>query len=340
MSQRYHLFAVIGAVVAVSIGAFVVFYRPESAYTPNLAAGIDHYAKHCVSCHGAAGEGLFGNPALDDPEVRDLAAEEIFDTVSKGVIDTAMVAYSDRRGGLLSDHTLRDLVLVIQTADWLAVALRVDELGLTPPENYIVNLSDEQRAQIAQLSGGEQMVRGLLTYGEYCATCHGGNGEGTIAGVELNADTFRADYTSQEIIDIVMDGVDDTRMAGWREDLPTADIDDVTAFLQRWDNLNALGLVFEMPEDLPIDMSPERIARGQKLFATYCTRCHGNRGQGTLIAPTLNDPVFLSENPNHRIRQLIMQGVPDTLMAGWEGYLADEDIFALNAFIRAWETTE
>lgn len=85
----------------------------------------------------------------------------------------------------------------------------------------------------------------------------------------------------------------------------------------------------------------DQVRQGAGLFATYCSVCHGNRGEGTAQAPRLNDPGFLAGVSDDLLRDTIAQGRPGTAMLAWSqaygGTLTAEQIEKLVAFVRSWE---
>lgn len=326
----------LGAALVVAAGGalgILVLLKPDSS--PDPVSGMTLFAGHCAACHGAAGEGLFGTPPLNDPDVCAKSAGELRDTVARGSNGTAMIAYSRARGGTLGERDLDDLVAMIRQCGWAAVAARVEALGFTPPPALLSALSAGVQAQIAALPDGPQLVSGLQVYAGRCATCHGGSGEGTVAAPAVNSPDLRADNTPDDLRAIIADGVPDTRMAAWSSELSAGEIDATLALLLRWAEIDALGLDLAV-EVAPLDLNGADAGRGATLFKTLCTRCHGSRGQGSLIAPALNDPVFLRDTPPRTLYEIIRMGVADTLMAGWAGYLDDQEILSLVAYLQTW----
>jgi mono/diheme cytochrome c family protein len=90
-------------------------------------------------------------------------------------------------------------------------------------------------------------------------------------------------------------------------------------------------------------------AIGANLFAENCADCHGTSGEGgpnptrpgDIIAP-ISSAEYLKTRDNATIRNIISQGQPDFGMSpfGAEngGPLDDEQIDAIVAFVRSWET--
>lgn len=87
---------------------------------------------------------------------------------------------------------------------------------------------------------------------------------------------------------------------------------------------------------------------GQNLFATNCTVCHGDFGEGgpnptrpgDIIAP-ISTAEFLKTRDDFTLRSIIAQGQPNFGMspfgAAFGGPLDDASLDALVAFIRSWE---
>ncbi len=85
------------------------------------------------------------------------------------------------------------------------------------------------------------------------------------------------------------------------------------------------------------------VAAGRDLWAVNCSTCHGPGGEGLPGFPALNAREFLEEASDGQIHHLIAGGVPGTAMAAWwnelGGPLTDDQIQALVAFIRSWESS-
>jgi cbb3-type cytochrome c oxidase subunit III len=330
-------------VVVLGVAFLLEPSRQEDAAAEQQAAqiveGMDYYAENCALCHGAAGEGLGAYPPLSDEAIALMEAEDLFKTVARGRYGTQMAAYSVHEGGVFTDAQVNSLVTMIQYGDWAVVAARVDALGLTPPEIVVVELSDETLSEVTALPGGETLASGLTLYVENCASCHGANGEGSTRSPALNDETLRAQYTDDDLTRIIEQGVPGTLMAGWSRALTGTEIADLVTLVRRWDEIDAAGVEMPVVEVEPIDMSPEAIAAGGRLFDVLCVQCHGAEGYGTQMAPALNNQIFLDDTPDQMIQQIIAMGVPGTVMPAWTGRLSEADIAALTAFIRNWAPT-
>jgi mono/diheme cytochrome c family protein len=99
--------------------------------------------------------------------------------------------------------------------------------------------------------------------------------------------------------------------------------------------------------------------RGARLFAMFCSACHGKYGQGgtaldpalmmlaeppqELLTPALNNPDTLAVASDDYFRHIITTGRHDTNMISWradEGGLSEAEIDRLVGYIRKWEGQE
>lgn len=101
-----------------------------------------------------------------------------------------------------------------------------------------------------------------------------------------------------------------------------------------------------MPEELTAS-TEQKLARGEQLFATHCTVCHGTLGRGDgpgarFVFPpprrfeTGRFKLVSSENGAPFDRDLVAtlrRGIPGSAMPAW-GWLAEEDLWALAAWVR------
>src|SRR5512136_2339706 len=75
---------------------------------------------------------------------------------------------------------------------------------------------------------------------------------------------------------------------------------------------------------------------GRALFATNCTTCHGQNGEGA-VGPALNSRGLLKTTSGATLSSLIHTGVPGSVMPAWGqeygGPLTDEQVTQLVAFI-------
>lgn len=84
---------------------------------------------------------------------------------------------------------------------------------------------------------------------------------------------------------------------------------------------------------------------GAQLFAKNCAACHGQYGQGGPIPGRTGDMItsisssdFLKTRDDTTLRNIISLGQPDSGMTAFGGSLSDDQIDALVAYMRSWET--
>ena len=176
------------------------------------------YHQNCSGCHGA--DGRHGAaPAIGDPVYLALASDDTMRSVaSKGRAGTAMSAFAQKEGGMLTDAQVDSIVRGIRQR-WSnpgAVA------GVTLPPY--------------QASGAGDVQRGEAAYNTFCASCHGvGDKGGPKAGSVLNP-AYLSLMTDQGLRTIVITGRPDFDAPDWRNNVPgrpmsDQEITDVVAWL-------------------------------------------------------------------------------------------------------------
>ncbi|MCB0067954.1 MAG: c-type cytochrome, partial [Caldilineaceae bacterium] len=78
------------------------------------------------------------------------------------------------------------------------------------------------------------------------------------------------------------------------------------------------------------------LSAGLDVYATNCVACHGANAEGSTLAPALDSEELRVRLTDADMTRIIVQGVPGTLMAGWERALPAADIDAVVALIRRW----
>ena len=344
MTRQMSWIALIGTFMIAAAFGIAVLREPvrqaEAAAalnTAQIAEGTDVYAENCAACHGANGEGIAAYPPLTTAVSMD--AQMIYNTIERGRYNTGMAAFGVDEGGIFTGMQIQSLVTMLQADTWDTVAARVAELGLTPPQIVVAEIPAETIALVETLPDGAPLSVGLTVYAENCAACHGANGEGSTLAPALNTDELRVRLSDADIARTITDGVPGTLMSSWSSALDAAQQQVVVALISRWGELNAAGVSLPTIEAAPLDMSPQAVANGQRLFDLLCTQCHGIDGYGSPIAPALNNQTFLSTTPDAAIQAIIAGGVTGTVMPAWSGYLTDADIAAITAYLRSLQPT-
>ena len=213
------------------------------------------------------------------------------------------------------------------------------------------------RMEAAQQALREEFVAdGAVMYVDNCALCHGVEGEGVGAYPALNSDAIRnAEYDF--LFKTIARGRYDTVMAPWHEEeggvFNDYQIDELVAFLRYVDWNQTAELAAQqgvIPPALPVPEVNEALlaqvaaageageqwADGIETYAENCTTCHGVNGEGTELAPALNDEDTRATDADDLAR-IIREGVGGTMMPAWDNKLDDATIDDLVAFLQHWD---
>lgn len=178
----------------------------------SLAQGVTLYAQYCVACHGADGLGTSLAPALNDPSVRAMSAEELLRIIESGVSGTLMPAWS----GALTPQQIEPLVDLI--AGWERIPA-----GAIPEPDRPVAVTEQS------LALGQEL------YAANCAHCHAAEGQGTPRAPALNVKGFLESTLDAAIQQIVKMGVPGTAMPAWGDRLADHEIQALVGFIRAWE---------------------------------------------------------------------------------------------------------
>jgi cytochrome c oxidase cbb3-type subunit 3 len=95
------------------------------------------------------------------------------------------------------------------------------------------------------------------------------------------------------------------------------------------------GPLFEKYRDQPVEAlsaDPTALAMGERLYASYCTQCHGSDAGGVPGYPNLRDGDWLWGGTPERIEESILKG-RQAAMPAWEAVLADEGIRNMTQYV-------
>jgi mono/diheme cytochrome c family protein len=195
----------------------------------------------------------------------------------------------------------------------------------------IYTLNEPERLALAQETFlNEREERGAIIYEEQCSSCHGGLGEGGIGPAINDRDLLKG--TQDEVFfSIIRSGVPGTVMPAWSIDfggpLTDEDVRDVVAFVRAWESTAPVIEAAVLEPDA---------SQGALLFASTCAVCHGEFGEGTDIAPAINDPDRLSSLDDDWYRGVIRNGRPARGMPTWGTVLSPMQVEDLVALIGSW----
>jgi cytochrome c oxidase cbb3-type subunit III len=161
------------------------------------------YSENCAGCHGAEGRGGAAI-ALADPVYLAIADDAVIRRViANGVRGTAMPAFAESAGGMLTDK-------------------QIDVNGVNPPSYAPKSAGDAQRGEVA--------------YKTYCESCHGPGGRGGKKGSSIADDSYLALVSDQGLRTTVIAGRPELGAPDWRGNVsgkPMSDqeVTDVVAWL-------------------------------------------------------------------------------------------------------------
>ncbi|NJN98087.1 MAG: c-type cytochrome [Anaerolineales bacterium] len=178
---------------------------------------------------------------------------------------------------------------------------------------YAFNESSRMDAAQARLLT-ESVEQGEMIYAENCVVCHGADGQGIGTYPGLSHEGVRAmDY--ETLFKTIERGRYGTAMAAWGVNeggvLNSQQLDQLIAMLQNGDwtqtarAVDAAGLnpptvlAVEIPAEALTEVAKlphgQVLAEALPLYVANCSGCHGPSGEGTAIAPVLNDAILSSQ---------------------------------------------
>jgi cytochrome c oxidase cbb3-type subunit 3 len=176
------------------------------------------YGSNCAGCHGPDGRGG-ASVELGDAVYLALVPDAVLLRVmAEGVQGTAMPAFAQSAGGMLTDAQVASLVHGMRTR-WA----RPDVLGGASPPPYAAEAAGQAGA-------------GAQAFSVFCASCHGADGRGGARGSSILDGTYLALVSDQHLRTTVLVGRPDLGAPDWRSDvqgrpLSASEVSDVVAFL-------------------------------------------------------------------------------------------------------------
>ena len=176
------------------------------------------FSENCAACHGPEGRGGAAI-ALASPVYLAIADDaSIRKAVAQGVPGTAMPAFAQASGGMLTDAQIGVLTKEIR-ARWSRPGI----LDAASAPSYAPRLSGDAE-------------RGEDAYKTFCESCHGAAGRGGQKASAISNDSFLALVSDQSLRTIVIAGRPELGAPDWRGNLPgrpmsDEEITDVVAWL-------------------------------------------------------------------------------------------------------------
>jgi mono/diheme cytochrome c family protein len=176
------------------------------------------YSQNCSGCHGPEGKGGAAI-ALADPVYLAIVDDAVIrKVVSNGVRGTAMPAFAESSGGMLTDKQI-EVITKEMRSRWSRQGI----LNGANPPSY------------APKSTGDGL-RGEVAYKTYCESCHGPGGRGGTKGSAIADESFLALVSDQGLRTVVIAGRPELGAPDWRGNVsgkPMSDqeVTDVVAWL-------------------------------------------------------------------------------------------------------------
>jgi mono/diheme cytochrome c family protein len=176
------------------------------------------YTQNCSGCHGAEGRGGAAI-ALANPVYLAIADDTVIrKVIANGVRRTAMPAFAESAGGMLTDAQI-DVITRETRSRWSKPGI-LDTA--TAPSYAPKSAGDSQRGEVA--------------YKTYCESCHGLGGGGGRKGSAITDDSFLALVSDQGLRTIVITGRPELGAPDWRGNVPgrqmsDQEVTDVVAWL-------------------------------------------------------------------------------------------------------------
>lgn len=323
------IFLVAAGVLAALVGGWFVTEAQEDVLKDPIALGAWLYAGQCVSCHGPYEKARLADRYDDEDTLR--AAIE-------GSSRGCQVAWSTRQGGPLRGAEIKALAQYMRAWEELGAAPDLPPLPPQPtatpqptaqasPAGEAVPTATptpELDPKIRLIVEGSELARGAWLYTQNCYRCH----------VDYGYSRMARALSAPKIETAIKAGKVGTSMPafGRREggDLSISDIRSIARYVMAFEQLDAppalpAGL-FTPPTPDPSKLAPIALPKiprvignvrsGGRVYAQYCTRCHGLAGEGG-IGPLLAKP-WPSVRPDLTVKATIAAGVPGTPMRAWD----------------------
>ena len=177
-----------------------------------LERGLQVYGKYCSLCHGGNGEGYAAdnaNALANQDFLVTFSDKFLWESIAQGRSGTAMAAHARRYGGPLDDADIDSLVDLMRSWQYEESIKLTAEPVLGDP------------------------VSGRTAYDQFCASCHGDEGQGVTA-VSLNNPEFLAMASDGQIRIAIAKGRRGTSMVAYQDLLSEDTIDDLVALIRSW----------------------------------------------------------------------------------------------------------
>lgn len=187
----------------------------------------------------------------------------------------------------------------------------------------------------------DKAINGEEIYKNYCAVCHGDQGDGmTRARRGLNPPPrdfttrlAKAELSDERMINSITHGRPGTAMMPFNTRLNDQEIAAVVAYVRG---------KFMVKEDVALDANMVNAERGKLLYVSNCAVCHGDDGAGSMWTKTsLNPPprdfttaLAMDELSRERMITSVTHGRPGTAMMSFSRSMSAADIETVVDYVR------
>jgi cytochrome c oxidase cbb3-type subunit III len=159
-------------------------------------------------------------------------------------------------------------------------------------------------------------------YAENCAACHGAEGRGG-AAIALADPVYLAVVDRSAMRNVIADGVRGTSMPAFAQSgggtLTDKQIDVITGEIRsRW---GRPGILDESNPPSYAATAKGNVQRGEVVYATYCSSCHGAGGHGGPKGSAITNDSFLALMSDQGLRTIVIAGRPELGAPDWRGNL-------------------
>lgn len=203
----------------------------------------------------------------------------------------------------------------------------VDSLSKTTQEYQQLRiLSRDKRGP------GNKQWNGKSVFVNYCAPCHGLDGNAAYPAAPSFAKGERLYKSDTELLNSIIHGKG--VMPAWGEALSAQLAADALAYIrQRFEAPLSQPSRIEAAANNPQQQLSATLAEGERVFMTFCSGCHGFNG----IAYYVHSPSFALRERLHKSDKELMRSIAGGKgeMPGWGNKISDEKLHALIIFIRS-----
>ena len=158
-----------------------------------------------------------------------------------------------------------------------------------------------------------------ILFKQNCSGCHGPEGKGG-AAIGLNDPVYLAIADDDAIRRIASKGVNGTPMTPFAQSaggmLTEKQIDVLVHGIRAWARPNQFVGVSLPPYATE---SPGDAQRGAEVYGTFCSSCHGPKGEGSGKGSSIVNGSYLALVSNQQLRTIVIAGLPDLGAPDWRG---------------------